>query len=527
MNPLPEQVERFLKNELNVYPPSFIKIDRDGLVLGHISLEKNTSLEIETGQKISDSFEALDRVFPCEEDVVSLPNVELDDKIFDIHMVFEDDTGWFILIETTENVIFFKRILNTYNECRSDLQKAQPAGIEDESYNLINTLGYTCFEYIDHDLFSLRGQAAEWSKPVFSYLDIMQDHIDLVAFHPFLDVFIDRACKLWRSENSCEFVRSGLWSETSSEGDVYALNAVAAKVSGKNLLLIGPAENASDKLQQLIQKARNKSLDYEQLEKAQKSLREMISFKNQFISIVSHDLRAPITSVITLLRLLIDGILPKKDGPDEVNHYLKKGLAELEQVLAYNQKIYNWSNLQLGRFTLDPQWVTLKKLLKNVGDTFQVQLEQKNISLKYILDVSIQIYADEALFTQLLNNLVGNAIKFTHPGGQITLKVHRRDNHCVLTVIDNGTGMSPEMIEGIMNNDFISSVKGTKGEKGTGLGLNICKKVIDAHEFQFDIESNPGRGSSMSVIFKDDAVKEIAKRSDYKMNRFLRFFRSR
>jgi signal transduction histidine kinase len=121
---------------------------------------------------------------------------------------------------------------------------------------------------------------------------------------------------------------------------------------------------------------------------------------------------------------------------------------------------------------------------------------KKNIKIKISAKEKIRVNADVNMFSTVVRNLVANAIKFTHPRGHIVIHLQKLDNFCEIAVQDNGVGISEENIQKIFRIDSNHTSLGTNGEKGTGLGLILCKEFIEKHKGEIHVESEVGKGSS-------------------------------
>jgi signal transduction histidine kinase len=126
--------------------------------------------------------------------------------------------------------------------------------------------------------------------------------------------------------------------------------------------------------------------------------------------------------------------------------------------------------------------------------------EGKNITISSSRDPGISVYADSNMLQTILRNLLVNAIKFSSVGGEIILKLTEENNNVHYSIEDFGTGMNEETVSSLFRIDERISTAGTNSEKGTGLGLILCKEFIDSHGGKIEVESQPGRGSRFTVI---------------------------
>ena len=531
VNQLPIDIQSVLHNQLGVYPYSFLKIDPDGRILDAKGAQPNLGCLPQCGDPVEIYFEAFTNMFPLNRpmegtETTVIANVELkNQKIFNIYLLSSSTDTWIVFVETTEAVKQIKTLLQKYNEHILHSHGGRRSGETGWSIGLLQRLGFTCFEHIEGSYFRLLDKPAEWSYPVFRYLEVNAEYFDLVDHHPFLEVFLNEAKTFWekRTENA---LQSGLWSEQDEEGNCYAVKAVACFTPFQKLLLLGPAENSAENVQKLIQKARERSLDYEEMKKTQTTLKKMIAFKNQFVSIVSHDLRAPLASVITMLRLLVQGYIPRPDDTRNTKDFLQLAQSELEKVLDYNQKIYDWTNLELGRFQIELEWHNLAEILEDIIQTHAQLFKEKGISLGSELEADFMVHVDKTLFYQLMSNLVNNARKFTPRKGQVTLKALIADSGLELQICDTGVGMDASSLDEAFSDYFSQHTKGTSDERGSGLGLSICKKILDAHRFDVQMESRKNKGTTVKIFIPHKSMKQkpFQGKKGSKKKGFLKFF---
>lgn len=172
---------------------------------------------------------------------------------------------------------------------------------------------------------------------------------------------------------------------------------------------------------------------------------------------------------------------------------------QITKVLDYNNKLYHWSNLELGNFKLEIKQIHLSTLTDDVKNVFINKLKEKNIDLIENIPEDIQVLVDETLFSQVLNNLIGNAIKFTPENGVIKLYAEQSGNNVLLNIEDSGVGIPDNKINNLFSGFNSDSTQGTKGEKGSGLGLGIVKKILDAHDFKIEIKSTLNIGTKFII----------------------------
>jgi two-component system, sensor histidine kinase and response regulator len=230
------------------------------------------------------------------------------------------------------------------------------------------------------------------------------------------------------------------------------------------------------------------------LKEQEDKLREQLHSKEEFIHMVSHDMRAPLLSVSGLAELLLN---------DEKNEEHQKVLNIIINssnfIIEYFNKLLNWSNLGAKELILSKKRFYLAELIKSSAIIFSLRLEEKKQKLTISCDENIQLVADESYFQQIINNLLGNAIKYTPEGGFISIHVEKDNNTILLKIKDTGMGISGITPDELFGSTFHKSTRGTKGEKGTGVGLRICKIITDAHGFGLSYQSEPGKGTEFTI----------------------------
>jgi two-component system, sensor histidine kinase and response regulator len=223
-------------------------------------------------------------------------------------------------------------------------------------------------------------------------------------------------------------------------------------------------------------------------------LRDQLHSKEEFISMVSHDMRAPLLSVTGLAEMLLN---------EEVNETHKKVLNTIINssnfIIDYFNKLLNWSKLGAKELILSKKYLQLNELANITQVIFSLQVKQKKQNLIIDCEPTLQIFADESYMQQVLNNLVSNAVKYTPDGGTITILVRKKQGAVLVKITDTGIGMTGITAEELFGYAFHKSTRGTKGEKGTGVGLRICKLITEAHGFELSYQSEPGKGTEFII----------------------------
>jgi two-component system, sensor histidine kinase and response regulator len=161
------------------------------------------------------------------------------------------------------------------------------------------------------------------------------------------------------------------------------------------------------------------------------------------------------------------------------------------------ENLLEWARLQMDQVQFDPQTIDLAELVMECLTPMEAVAREKEITLKADIGV-IKASCDRAMIDTVIRNFVNNAIKFTDNAGEIRVTAKKEDQRVRVSVTDNGIGMEGAQIENLFNLGSGNSTKGTKGEKGTGLGLLLCKDFIKMHDGEIDVQSEIGKGSTFS-----------------------------
>ena len=218
-----------------------------------------------------------------------------------------------------------------------------------------------------------------------------------------------------------------------------------------------------------------------------------ITARDNFLSILSHDLRAPFSSILGFTEILLNESSLTEAERNEYLNYINDSSSNQLRLVNY---LLDWSNLQTGRMHLDSQRVQAQSLVFNCISALTGIAMRKNIDIKVNVPESLFLEADERLMIQVITNLVSNAIKFSDEGKTIRITADRFNNELVEFVIkDEGVGIPDIYQPRIFRFEKMFSTRGTKGEKGTGLGLSLVKEIIERHKGQIWFYSKEKVGS--------------------------------
>jgi len=223
-------------------------------------------------------------------------------------------------------------------------------------------------------------------------------------------------------------------------------------------------------------------------------LKELNASKDKFFSIIAHDLKNPFNSLIGLSELLKAKVI--ENNYTELNFFSESIYSVSKQTYTLLENLLEWANSQQGGMKYNPRVINLQNQTNEVVELLMEVANRKSITISVDINDGITILADPDMLNTILRNLVSNAIKFTFKNGKINLAATVSNSWATISVSDNGTGMSPETVDKIFALASNVSTPGTNKEKGTGLGLLLCKDFVEKHGGTIWAESEEGKGSA-------------------------------
>jgi signal transduction histidine kinase/ligand-binding sensor domain-containing protein len=279
------------------------------------------------------------------------------------------------------------------------------------------------------------------------------------------------------------------------------LLAINNQLNEKNTLLIDQAEYLRES-NALLEESRQHSQDQaeelmvqkEELERVNLELNELNATKDKFFSIIAHDIKNPFNSILGFTELLqINFKIWTEEKKLQIVNILHNSSQNVYDLL---ENLLQWSRSQRGVIEFSPEKIKLVDQINFVFKLLENSADEKQITLtSAVEDENAIIYADVRMFHAILRNLVGNAIKFTHIGGNVQVLVENQDKNALIKVIDTGVGIPAEMIEKLFRIDSHLTTEGTNNEKGTGLGLILTKEFVLKNNGQIWVESEVAKGS--------------------------------
>jgi signal transduction histidine kinase len=299
-----------------------------------------------------------------------------------------------------------------------------------------------------------------------------------------------------------------------SRGDNLEIPAVVTAWVAISLLVVWRLTGIVRALERLRLRERDARADaeaaQEQLSRQNELLLEADRLKDEFVALISHDLRTPLTSIVGYTELALDDEMePPLD--DERRSYLKVVARGSERLLRLVDDLLFVARLQAGKgLQLERRELDLTAIAIQVVDEAQPRAATKGLSLSCSADGPVTVEADKGRIFQLLENLISNAIKFTPPGGSVEVRVSAAADGGVLEVSDTGIGFSPRDAERLFERFFRAPSAVTNQVPGTGLGLYIARAIAEAHGGRISARSEVGGGTTFRIELPAHATPETA-----------------
>lgn len=241
-----------------------------------------------------------------------------------------------------------------------------------------------------------------------------------------------------------------------------------------------------------------------QLNISQEELRNLNATKDKLFSIISHDLKAPLNSLMGFIDVLKQDF--KTFNHDEVNHFATQMERSVESVQMLLNNLLQWSANQSGKLRFEPEKIEVQKIVEENAQLAQEQARNKGIRIETKID-AINFMADYNMISLVVRNLLNNAIKFTPFGGTVTVSAENKDKGIRIAVSDTGIGMTQEQIDRLFKEKTHFSNQGTNREKGFGLGLILAREFVLRHGGEISVDSKQGKGTSFTVYLPQSSYK--------------------
>tara|TARA_B110000090_G_scaffold167619_1_gene186265 strand:- start:661 stop:1824 length:1164 start_codon:yes stop_codon:yes gene_type:complete len=229
------------------------------------------------------------------------------------------------------------------------------------------------------------------------------------------------------------------------------------------------------------------------LQHSKEEIQKLNTSKERLVSIIAHDLRSPFNAILGFSNLLIEN-----NNLEETLEYSKIIFEKAKETLVLLDNLLDFGNLNGKYVHFNPTKVLLSSVIGRAVKSYLPDAALKNISLVFNSEENLYVYVDETMLKSVTKNLISNALKFTESNGKVTVSIKQSNGICEVLVSDNGVGIPLEKQADLFNFKTNRTTRGTLDEKGTGLGLLICKEYLEKNNGTIQVESESGKGSTFT-----------------------------
>lgn len=230
-------------------------------------------------------------------------------------------------------------------------------------------------------------------------------------------------------------------------------------------------------------------------------LRRLERVRSEFVANVSHELRTPIFSVQGYLETLLDGAL---EDPDVSRPFLEKAYSNAMRLNALLSDLIDISRIESGELRLSFRYFNIASVLQDLVQTMEIRATQRSVHVQLddsMLD-DVMVYGDKERLTQVLTNLIDNAIKYNVPSGRVVVSARRQGDEVIVSIADTGIGIPKDQVARIFERFYRVDKDRSRAVGGTGLGLAIVKHILEAHQSTVHVESEQGVGTTITFTLR-------------------------
>jgi signal transduction histidine kinase len=240
------------------------------------------------------------------------------------------------------------------------------------------------------------------------------------------------------------------------------------------------------------------------LDAKNRELAQLNATKDKLFAVVAHDLKNPLSAFRSITQSLSENVL--NVSKEEIDYFIRQLNQSANQLFDLLQNLLNWAVSQIGKLPFQPENLNVKTIVEETLNLLKINAEAKNQSLIANIPEAIQVRADRQMLRTILRNLLSNAIKFTPENGKININTSLSDNYTQIEIKDTGIGLSANDIQKLFNIEEDVSQVGDSPEKGTGLGLLLCKELVEKHNGKIWVESEQGKGSKFCFTIPNKLI---------------------
>ncbi len=230
------------------------------------------------------------------------------------------------------------------------------------------------------------------------------------------------------------------------------------------------------------------------LAQSNEKLRQFDKLKDEFVSIITHEFRTPLTPIKSSIDMFLEGTFG--EVTEQQKKYLDMMKRNIDRLSQFTTEVLSLSRLQAGRYVLNPEMLSISKVADSAVELLKDKAQSKNSTIRLDMDAGLQAYADANALAQVLTNLVNNAIVHAGDGVEILLSGAKLDGDFVeVSIADNGKGIPEEALPHLFDRFYQADRKKAPGYQGTGIGLSLCKGLVEAMGGEISVESKEGAGT--------------------------------
>ncbi len=222
-------------------------------------------------------------------------------------------------------------------------------------------------------------------------------------------------------------------------------------------------------------------------------LLEIVASRDKFISIIAHDIKNPFTALLGFSEFLFKNI--DNVDKEEIEEIARAMFQSSRLIFSFLENLLQWARLRTDRIEFNPVMIDLYAVTEGITELLTDNAQLKDITLSNAIPEGTWVFADEPSISSVLRNLISNAIKFSRKGGKVTVSSQIKDDYVHVQVSDSGVGMRQEDVAKIFRIDKSHTTVGTNNERGTGLGLKLCKEFVERNGGTIWVESTLNKGS--------------------------------
>jgi len=228
-------------------------------------------------------------------------------------------------------------------------------------------------------------------------------------------------------------------------------------------------------------------------------LKELDQMKSEFVDMVSHELRSPLSSIRQKLSLMVDGFIGEIN--DEQKQIVNRVQHRIDGLIGMISNLLDLSRIEAGRLVQQKERIALPEVIDEVVELMAQEAEEKGLKFEVTIDAQLfSIHADRQSIETVITNLLSNALKYNREGGRVSISAQNRGEFIELKVADTGVGVSKENLPRIFDRFYRIRSDYTRKVIGSGIGLPLVKAIIEAHFGTITVESKPGKGTTFTVL---------------------------